>query len=183
MSVNSHSILGEKINGPAQEIEALIISTLEKHSINVEKQAIMSETRVVLFFRHDSLEHRVGDVTLIPWKNGDVEISLVASTPLALQAMTGNDQDILAECHKQIEALREEILKKFSDKKEENAKPAEPELPKPGSTIYEWLDYRHKYTKITGKKITYKKLAELSLYAIGSFEQAARNWKNERGIT
>ena len=62
--------------------------------------------------------------------------------------------------------------------------PAEPEG-EARKNVFAWLDYRDNYKKITGKKMTYEMLSKKCDYYFqpGTFEQAARPWKLERGIT
>ena len=52
---------------------------------------------------------------------------------------------------------------------------------KPKGTKFQWLDYRHQYQQIFGEKITYKEIARLSGYEVGTFKQYARKWKLENG--
>ena len=55
--------------------------------------------------------------------------------------------------------------------------------PQKNATVFAWLDWQYEMRK-AGKKMTYEMLAaECGCYAKGTFEQAAGNWKKERGYT
>ena len=59
---------------------------------------------------------------------------------------------------------------------------AECEMPGDNATVYDWLDYRKRYKKMTGKKLTYKELERLcnGNFSKGYFEQVGRDYKGNK---